>query len=158
MNQNNNGNNGPAAKVPFAAKAGYIGTGILIGLIVYPFVKKAVTKIQPQFDEILDGLTGKAEGLAERASDLMAKAKANLRRGEAPAPLTITISGYPENVPLPGRAPGWERASVCRRGSTQARNPRVPTTPRPPACATRGNTVPGPCLVNRKDFCYILNV
>lgn len=71
---NRNGDDSNVA-VPFSTKVSYIGTGVLIGLIAYPFVKKALGKMQPRMDELLDQLTGKAEGFAERAADIMAKAK-----------------------------------------------------------------------------------
>lgn len=77
---NNNNKPTPAApKVPLGTKVGYIGTGVLIGLIAYPFVRKVLVKIQPQVDTIFDNLTGKAEEYAEKASDLLAKAKMNLK-------------------------------------------------------------------------------
>jgi hypothetical protein len=83
MSQNGNGNNDSGngggssnmPKVSWGTKAGYIGTGVLIGLIAYPFVRKALTKIQPKMDKIFDDLTGKAEEYAEKASDLLAKAR-----------------------------------------------------------------------------------
>jgi hypothetical protein len=61
------------------AKAGYIGTGVVIGLVIYPFVRKTLTKLQPGLDKLFDGLTGKAEGMAEMAADFIAKAKQNLK-------------------------------------------------------------------------------
>lgn len=79
-NNANNDSNGKSSGAPvsWGTKAGYIGTGVMIGLIIYPFVRKAVTKFQPKMDRFFDDLTGKAEGLAERAADLMARAKDNL--------------------------------------------------------------------------------
>jgi len=64
-------------------KVGYIGTGIAIGLVVYPFVGKALKHLQPGLDKLFDGMTGKVEGLAETASDLLAKAKQSLHDDEA---------------------------------------------------------------------------
>jgi hypothetical protein len=72
-----------APPVPMSTKMGYIGTGILIGLIAYPFVRKVVAKAQPRVDELLDQLTGKAEEFAERASDMLSKAKETLDREKA---------------------------------------------------------------------------
>ena len=46
--------------------------------MIYPFVRKAITKVQPKMDKFFDDLTGKAEGMAEKAADLMARAKENL--------------------------------------------------------------------------------
>jgi hypothetical protein len=82
MSQNgNDGNNtGVGPRVSWATKAGYIGTGVLVGLIIYPFVRKALGKLQPKVDEFFNDLTGRAEDFAERASDLMAKAKDNLKK------------------------------------------------------------------------------
>ena len=79
----NSGNEGGSAppKVAWATKVGYIGTGVLIGLIAYPFVRKALSKIQPKMDTLFDDLTGKAEDYAEKASDLLAKAKQRLKTG-----------------------------------------------------------------------------
>lgn len=79
MNQNSdNGGattNASAARVSLGTKLGYIGTGVLIGLIIYPFVRKTLGKVQPKVDALFDDLTGKAEDLAERASDFVAKAR-----------------------------------------------------------------------------------
>jgi ABC-type Zn2+ transport system substrate-binding protein/surface adhesin len=82
MNQNNGENNNAGSKpnVPWGAKVGYIGTGVLIGLVIYPFVRKALAKIQPKVDRIFDDLTGKAESFAEKASDMMAKARDSMNR------------------------------------------------------------------------------
>jgi hypothetical protein len=68
----------PVAPVSWGTKVGYVGTGVLIGLVIYPFVRKALSKMQPKVDEIFDRMTGKAEEFAERASDLMARAKENV--------------------------------------------------------------------------------
>ena len=79
----NSGNSTPST---WGTKVGYIGTGIVVGLAIYPFARKAMTKLQPGLDGLFDNLTGKAEGLAERASDLLAKARHNLSKeakGEA---------------------------------------------------------------------------
>lgn len=82
-NDNNNGNGGGSGsgtpKISWGTKAGFIGTGILIGLIAYPFVRKALVKIQPKMDKMFDDLTGKAEEYAEKASDLLAKAKHTMK-------------------------------------------------------------------------------
>jgi ABC-type Zn2+ transport system substrate-binding protein/surface adhesin len=86
MNQNNgdnnNGNSNPKSNVTWGTKVGYIGTGVLIGLVIYPFVRKALGKIQPKVDKIFDDLTGKAESFAEKASDMMAKARDNVNAGD----------------------------------------------------------------------------
>jgi len=79
MSQNgsnsDNNSNDKSPTVSWGTKAGYIGTGVLIGLVAYPFVRKVLAKVQPKADRFLDELTGKAENLAEKASDLLAKAK-----------------------------------------------------------------------------------
>ena len=81
MSQNeNSGNSSP--RISWGTKVGYIGTGVLVGLVIYPFVRKTLAKVQPKVDKLFDALTGKAEDLAERAADLMAKAKDNLYRTE----------------------------------------------------------------------------
>lgn len=82
MSQQNssNNNNNAAPAVSWGTKAGYIGTGILIGLIAYPFVRKMLSKAQPKLDGMLDELTGKVESLAEGASDLMARAREAMSR------------------------------------------------------------------------------
>jgi len=49
-------------------------------LVAYPFVKKALGAAQPKVDELLDKLTGKAEGFAEKASDMIFKAKENIKK------------------------------------------------------------------------------
>jgi len=88
MNQNNgennngNSNSSPKANVAWGTKVGYIGTGVLIGLVIYPFVRKALGKIQPKVDKIFDDLTGKAESFAEKASDMMAKARDSVNNGD----------------------------------------------------------------------------
>ena len=56
----------PRSPSTFGTKVGYVGTGILIGLVIYPFVRKALTKVQPKMDKIFDDLTGKAENWAEK--------------------------------------------------------------------------------------------
>jgi hypothetical protein len=81
MNQNQQ-NGAQPAQVSWGTKAGYIGTGVLIGLVIYPFVRKAVAKVQPKLDKVFDDLTGKAEDMAERASDILARAKLNLKKME----------------------------------------------------------------------------
>ncbi len=83
-NHNNSDGNGNA-QVPWGTKAGYIGTGVLIGLVAYPFVRRVITQAQPKMDKIFDDLTGKAEGFAERASDLLARAREGFAEGEASA-------------------------------------------------------------------------
>ncbi len=87
MNQNNGdnnngGNSNPKSSVSWGTKVGYIGTGVLIGLVIYPFVRKALGKIQPKVDQIFDDLTGKAESFAERASDMMARARDTVNASE----------------------------------------------------------------------------
>lgn len=82
QNDNETRAGGPSGPIPFGKKAAYIGSGILIGLIVYPFVRKALGRVQPRMDELLDKLTGKAEDLAEKASDLLARARETLGKGE----------------------------------------------------------------------------
>ena len=79
---NSGGNGAGGARVSWGAKAAYVGTGVVIGLVIYPFVRKVVAKLQPKVDRIFDDLTGRAEDLAEKTSDLFARAKDNLRRGE----------------------------------------------------------------------------
>lgn len=79
MNQNQQQG---APAVSWGTKVGYIGTGVLIGLVIYPFVRKAVAKVQPKLDKVFDDLTGKAEDMAEKASDILARAKLNLRKVE----------------------------------------------------------------------------
>ena len=84
MSQQNNGNGNAPIPTPvsWATKAGYIGTGVLVGLVIYPFVRKAIAKLQPQMDKIFDSLTVKAEDVAERTSDLLARAKENFSKTE----------------------------------------------------------------------------
>ena len=83
MNQNNGNGNSAPAKVSWGTKIGYVGTGVLIGLVIYPFVRKALGKLQPKVDKIFDDLTGKAEHLAEKASDIMARAKDSLYKSDS---------------------------------------------------------------------------
>jgi hypothetical protein len=82
QNNNNDNNSGNSGKTSFGIKAGYIGTGILIGLVIYPFVRKTLATMQPKLDKFFDDLTGKAEGMAEKASDIMAKAKENIFKSD----------------------------------------------------------------------------
>jgi len=79
-NENNNGNKGGGTS--FGAKAAYIGTGVLVGLIAYPFVKKALAVAQPKIDQMLNEWTGKAEGFAEKASDLLHRAKTGMKEDD----------------------------------------------------------------------------
>ena len=69
--------------VPWRTRIGYVGTGVVIGLVIYPFVRKAISKIQPKLDSALDRLTGHAEDLAEKATDILARAKESVFRDEA---------------------------------------------------------------------------
>jgi len=77
MNQNENGNS--SSNISWGKKLGYVGTGVVIGIVIYPFVKKTIAKVQPKLDQWLDDLTGKAEGFAEKASDLVAMAREKLK-------------------------------------------------------------------------------
>jgi len=85
MSQENQGQNGGANKqaVSWGTKARYIGTGIFVGLVIYPFVKQAVRKLQPKLDELLDAVTGKAESFAEKSSDILARAKDGFKKSES---------------------------------------------------------------------------
>ncbi len=98
--QQADGNYGPAsqaAPVSWRTKAGYIGTGIVIGVVIYPFVRKTITRLQPGLDKLFDGLTGKAEGLAEMASDLIAKAKQNLQEEASAKPKAESVDSQATN-------------------------------------------------------------
>lgn len=79
----NNGNNNnrviTGADVPLMLKARYFGSGVVVGAIVSPLLRRTLSKIQPKFDSILDNLTGQAEGLVEKGSDLVAKAREVLK-------------------------------------------------------------------------------
>lgn len=89
MNNNNNGNNDGSnngnnrtitgADIPLMLKARYFGSGVVVGAIVSPLLRKALTKVQPKFDSILDNLTGQAEGLVEKGTDFVAKAREVLK-------------------------------------------------------------------------------
>jgi hypothetical protein len=68
--------------VSWGTKAKYVGAGIVIGVIVAPWVKKGLAKIQPQVDSWIDQLTGKTEEVAEKASDLLARAKHRFAAGQ----------------------------------------------------------------------------
>lgn len=72
MNPNNQTNTITAADVPLTLKARYFGSGVAVGVLIAPFVKNAVAKVQPMVGELLETLTGQAEGLVEKSSDLMA--------------------------------------------------------------------------------------
>ena len=61
--------------VPFKTKAAYIGAGVLVGLVIYPLVRRGLKKAQPALDEMLGQLSGKTEELAEKASDMLAKVR-----------------------------------------------------------------------------------
>jgi hypothetical protein len=82
MSENVTNSNSSSSPVSWSTKVGYIGTGVLIGLIAYPFVRKVLGKAQPKWDAVFDSLTGKAENLAEKASDLMAQARERLVKSE----------------------------------------------------------------------------
>jgi hypothetical protein len=83
MNQNNNNSGSGSSGSSWAGKAAYVGTGIVIGLVIYPFVRQAITKLQPTLDKLFDDLTGRAENLAEKTADILARAKENLRKSES---------------------------------------------------------------------------
>ena len=76
-NSNNSGNS-----ISWGTKAKYVGVGIVIGTIISPLLRKGLSKIQPKVDELFDHLTGKTEEFAERTSDLLARAKSQLRGAE----------------------------------------------------------------------------
>jgi len=80
MNQNENNGSG---SISWGRKMGYVGTGIVIGIVIYPFVKKTIAKVQPKLDKWLDDLTGKAEGFAERASDLVSTVRERFKSEES---------------------------------------------------------------------------
>ena len=103
--QNNNNNTNPnpsrvitAADIPLALKARYFGSGMVVGVFVSPLVKKAMAKVQPRLDGILDALTGQAEGFVEKSSDLVAKAKDILRRDEETGKTKETHEGEHEHT------------------------------------------------------------
>ena len=75
MNQTDTTTAAGPAKVSMGTKISYIGTGVLIGLIIYPFVRKTLAKVQPRVDALFDDLTGKAEDMIEKTTDFMAKAR-----------------------------------------------------------------------------------
>ncbi len=72
-----------ASDIPMALKARYFGSGLVVGVFVSPLVRKGLAIVQPKLDTLMDSLTGKAEGLVEKSSDLVAKAKEALRKMEA---------------------------------------------------------------------------
>ena len=78
-------------------RAKWLGTGIAIGLLAYPLVKKGIAKLQPKIDELTDLATAQAEGLLEKGSDLMAKARESVRKEEQ--------AGAPAPAAAPSRAP-----------------------------------------------------
>ena len=70
-------------------KIKYIGTGIVIGVVLAPALGKALAKLKPKLDEFFDKLTGKTEEFAESASDLLARAKESVQassKGHTHAP------------------------------------------------------------------------
>src|SRR4051812_16794641 len=79
MSETQNSQNRP---VSLGAKARYVGVGIVIGVVVAPLIRKAISKIQPKVNDLFDSLTGKTEEMAEKVSDLLAKAKENLAQKE----------------------------------------------------------------------------
>jgi hypothetical protein len=79
---NNQATNAPATPpITWQTKAKYIGAGLFIGVVMAPVLRKFLGQIQPMIDEALEGLTGQTEVYAERASDLLHKAKDHLRNG-----------------------------------------------------------------------------
>src|SRR5579863_10380887 len=84
MSQNNNNNqDNSGGPISWGKKIGYVGTGVVIGIVIYPFVKKTIAKVQPKLDAWLDDLTGKAEGFAERASDLVSTVREKFKGEES---------------------------------------------------------------------------
>lgn len=61
--------------ISWAAKIKYVGTGIIIGIVLAPAVSKALLKFQPKINQLFDSLTGKTEEFAESAADLLARAQ-----------------------------------------------------------------------------------
>jgi len=81
---NGNGNNQQvtSSDIPLMLKARYFGSGVVVGAIISPMVKRVLAKAQPKLDSLMDALTGQAEGIVEKGSDLVAKAKDILAQSE----------------------------------------------------------------------------
>ena len=69
-----------AADIPLLLKARYFGSGMVVGVFISPAVRNLVGRFQPKLDSLMDTLTGQAEGLFEKGSDIMAKAKDAVRK------------------------------------------------------------------------------
>lgn len=83
----NDTNNNPVTTttttaVPWQTKVKYIGAGIFIGVVVGPLLRRVLAKIQPKIDEVFESMTGKTEGYAEKASDILYKAKEQMRHAD----------------------------------------------------------------------------
>lgn len=83
--QNTNNNSSPNNGTTWLTKARYVGTGLVIGVIIAPVLRELLSKIQPKVDELLENMTGKTEEYAERASDLLHKAKEQVRNSDTPS-------------------------------------------------------------------------
>ena len=78
IENNESKSSGSNNSVSWGTKAKYVGVGILIGVVVAPLARKALSKLQPRGGNPFDHLTGKTEEFAEKASDLLARAKGNM--------------------------------------------------------------------------------
>ena len=59
-----------------------LGTGIAIGVVAAPYIKKLAENLRPGVDDIVEDFVGKAEGVFESASDIIASAKEKLNDNE----------------------------------------------------------------------------
>jgi uncharacterized membrane-anchored protein YhcB (DUF1043 family) len=81
MNLNNKNKSTPP-ELSWVTKARYVGTGLIIGVIIAPVVRELLAKLQPKLDALLEKLTGQTEGYAEKASDILHKAKEYVRNAD----------------------------------------------------------------------------
>lgn len=56
-------------------KAQYVAFGVAVGVAIAPYVRERLTQLRPLLDGLLEQVVGDSEGLAERASDIMAAAR-----------------------------------------------------------------------------------
>jgi len=62
----------------FATTATF-GSGVVLGVLVAPYVKDAMKKYTPILDEAIDQFSAKASDVFERGTDILAQAKEQLR-------------------------------------------------------------------------------
>ena len=77
MAQNKKGNKGGGSKMAGVAT---FASGLVVGIVVAPYVKQAFQKYAPSIDGVADKVAKSAGKVFERGSDIVAEAKDQLAK------------------------------------------------------------------------------